>query len=52
LTRLSENKTADSKHFKDLEEAKRLLNGMKDRKAVSDLETIISAFKSNYNSYY
>ncbi|GAA4277701.1 hypothetical protein [Aquimarina mytili] len=52
LTRLSENKTADSKHLKDLEEAKRLLSSMKDKKAVNDLEAIISTFKSNYHSYY
>ncbi|AXT56219.1 hypothetical protein J8L88_12540 [Aquimarina sp. MMG015] len=52
LTRLSQNKTTDSKHLKDLQEAKRLLNNLKDTKAVNDLEAVISTFTSNYNANY
>lgn len=52
LTRLSFNKTTDTKHLNDLFEAKRLLSGMKDKSAVKSLNSIISTFQSNYNIKY
>ncbi len=52
LTKLSFNKTTDTKHLNDLLEAKELLSGMKDKEALKSLEVITSTFQSNYNIKY
>ena len=47
LIRISDHKTTNTLHLKDLEAAKRLLSGMKKKKAIHDLDQIITTFKSN-----
>ena len=48
LTKLTENKTADTKHFNTLKNAKRLISGMKNKVAVTAITRIISTFEANY----
>ena len=52
LTATRENKTADTKHLKSLEGAKRLLNGIKNQSAIKTLNLAISIFKSNCSLKY
>jgi hypothetical protein len=52
LTVLSGNKTTDTMSLNDLKSAKRLLSGMKNTKAVKDIEHIITSFQTNYNNKY
>ena len=52
LSLLSENKTVDSKHLKSLENAKRLLSGIKNKKGLTDINRIITAFKTAFDSHY
>lgn len=52
LALLSESKTRDTKHLKDLEAAKRLISGKKDRKAIKDINAVIAAFQQNYKAKY
>ena len=52
LSSLSENKTVDSKHLTSLENAKRLISGIKNKKALTDIDRIITAFKTAYNNHY
>ena len=49
LTKTTGNRTTDTKHLHDLLEAKRLLLGMKNKKAVNDIEPIIVAFQTSYD---
>ena len=52
LTKLSMNKTADTKHLKRLENAKRLISSKKNKQALNDIDPIITAFQTAYDSYY
>lgn len=52
LTALSHNKTTDSKHLEDLLQAKRLLDGIKDKETKTDLQAIINEFKSAFENNY
>ena len=52
LSALSENKSADTKHLTSLGNAKRLISGMKNKKAITDIDRIITAFKTAYNNHY
>jgi hypothetical protein len=52
LSKLSENKTTDTKHLNDLKAAKRLLSGRKNKKAVSEISHIITAFEAAYQNHY
>ena len=52
LTKLSNNKTADSKHLKSLESAKRLISGTKNKKGLTDIDRIITAFKTAMDNHY
>lgn len=52
LTSLAENKTTDTKHLKDLKEAKRLLSGIKNEDAENSINQVISTFTTNYKNYY
>lgn len=52
LTGISENKTKDTKHLKDLEAAKRLISGKKNKKAETSIKAVITAFTTKYNSAY
>lgn len=52
LTSISENRTKDTKHQKDLEAAKRLISGKKNKKALKDVSAVITAFANNYKSHY
>jgi hypothetical protein len=52
LTKLSENKTVDSKHLKDLYEAERLIMGKKNEKAKAGIKLIIKAFETSYQKTY
>jgi hypothetical protein len=52
LTCLKGNKTADTKHRNDLLAAKRLVSGEKDQKAKDEINQIITAFQTSYDSEY
>jgi hypothetical protein len=56
LTKLSGNKTADTKHLNDLKAAKRLMSGIKkqgkNKNAVADIDRIINAFQASYDKTY
>jgi len=52
LTKISENKTADTKHLNDLKAAKRLMSGKKNKKAERWVNDIITAFQTAYNKKY
>jgi hypothetical protein len=52
LTKLSGNKTSDTKHLKDLQAAKRLIMGMKNKKATHNISQFITAFTTSYNNNY
>ncbi len=52
LSKLSEVKSTDTKNLKDLQEAKRLLSGIKNKEAVKDISRIITAFLTSYNNHY
>lgn len=52
LTEIKANKTASTKHLKNMEAAKRLLMVVKDENAIKDLNSVLSTFISNYNSFY
>jgi hypothetical protein len=52
LTKLSSNKTTDTKHLNDLKAAKRLISGRKNKNAITDISRIITAFETAYNSHY
>lgn len=52
LTGISENKTTDTKHLKDLQAAKRLITGKKNTKAAKAIDTVITAFSNTYRSKY
>lgn len=52
LSKISENKTVDTKHLKDLQAAKRLMSGMKNTKAINDIDRVITAFTTAYNNKY
>jgi hypothetical protein len=52
LTSLLDSKTANTKHLNDLKEAKRLLSGIKNKKAITDIDRIITAFKTSYENKY
>ncbi|HEX7414177.1 MAG TPA: hypothetical protein VF411_09035, partial [Bacteroidia bacterium] len=52
LTKLSENKTTDTKHLKDLQAAERLVCGTKNKNAKADIKRIIAAFRTSYNNKY
>lgn len=52
LAKLSGNKSTDTKHLQDLEAAKRLVSGMKNKNAVTDIGYIIAAFQTAFNSKY
>jgi hypothetical protein len=47
LSKLTGNKSADTKHLKDLEAAERLVSGKNNKTALSSIKAIITAFKSN-----
>jgi hypothetical protein len=48
LTKLTGNKTSDSKHFLDLKKAMRLVSGMKKYEAVIKIKEIIQTFEKKY----
>ena len=50
ITNLSENKTTDTKHKQDLTAAKRLISGIKNKKAITDITSFISTFETNYTA--
>ena len=50
LTSLSESKTVNTKHLNDLKEARRLLSGIKKKTALTDIDRIITAFNTAYQS--
>ena len=52
LSKLSENKTTDTKHLNDLRAAKRLLSGKKNKKAVSEISRIIIALETAFQNHY
>lgn len=52
LTTLINNKTSDTKHLRDLNEAKRLLSGIKKTNEVKLINGYISTFESNYKNKY
>lgn len=52
LTSLLDSKTANTKHLIDLKEVKRLLSGIKNKKAINDIDRIIAAFETSYKSKY
>ncbi len=52
LTALSGNKTADMKHLNTLKNAKRLVNGKKNKEAATSISRIITAFQTAYNKEY
>ena len=52
LTKISENKTTDTKYLQDLKEAKRLISGIKNKKANTDIDRIITAFQTAYDNHY
>jgi hypothetical protein len=52
LTNLFGNKTTDTKHLKDLLEAKRLISSTKKQATIKDINRIISAFKTSYDAKY
>lgn len=52
LTKISENRTVDTKHSKDLDAAKRLIRGEKNKTALNDINNVIVAFKNNYDMKY
>jgi len=52
LTILSNNKTTDTKHLRDLNEAKRLLSGIKKTNEVKLINGYINTFESNYKNEY
>lgn len=52
LTKLSLNKTADTKHLNDLKEAKRLISGKKNKEALNHITHTIAQFQANYNKHY
>jgi hypothetical protein len=52
LTKLSGNKSADTKHLKDLQAAKRLISSIKNKKAILAINQIITVFSTSYNNNY
>ncbi len=52
LTTLSDNKTTNTKHLRDLNEVKRLLSGIKKVNEVKLINGYISTFESNYKNKY
>ena len=46
------NKTVDTKHLKNLEAAKRLISGMKNKEMEKSISCIITAFQNNFNTTY
>lgn len=52
LTRLSENKSADTKHFTALKNARNLLSGINDYNALKSINEFISTFEANYKNHY
>ncbi len=52
LTKISDNRTKDSKHLKDLLAAKRLVSGMKITQGLKSIDRIIIAFQNNFNNKY
>lgn len=52
LTKLSENKSTDTKTKEDLMQAKRLLSGMNDSEAIKRIDDVINTFLANYNLKY
>lgn len=52
LLKVSDNKTAATKHLNDLNEAKRLISGTKDKNAKIEIERIITEFKKEYDLKY
>lgn len=52
LTTILETKTASTKHLNDLKRAKELLSGIKNKRAVTDIDRFISVFQTNYEKTY
>ncbi|MFT5213417.1 MAG: hypothetical protein ACI9WV_001139 [Patiriisocius sp.] len=52
LTTVTGNKTSDTKHKTDLIKVKGLLSGIKNEKALDDLNEVITTFQDNYDKYY
>jgi hypothetical protein len=52
LTALSEHKSTDTKHLKDLLAAKRLISGKKKPEALKLISDIISQFQAKYDDIY
>jgi len=52
LTTLSDNKTTNTKHLRDLNEVKRLLSGIKKVNEIKLINGYISTFESNYKNKY
>jgi hypothetical protein len=52
LISISENKTTDTKHLRDLEAAKRLIASTKKRKAIVEINHIIATFQSEFKNHY
>ena len=52
LTKLSRNKTSDTKHKKNLMAAKRLVSGINNKSAMDELDRIIAAFDANFKAEY
>jgi hypothetical protein len=52
LTKLSQNKTTNTKRLNDLKEAKRLIIGKKNKEALSRITHTIKQFQTNYDSRY
>ena len=52
LTQLSENKTADKKKLKDLQAAKRLMSGKKNKEALKHITHAITQFQTAFKNHY
>ena len=52
LTKLSENKTTDTKHLNDLKAAERLISGKKNVDALKRITYTIEQFRTNYDKHY
>jgi hypothetical protein len=52
LTKISQNKSTDTKHLDDLKAAKRLVSGKNIKKAETDINRIITAFETAYEKQY
>lgn len=52
LITVSQHKASDTRHLKDLEQAERLINGTKNRKAKTAIKSVIVDFKKAYGDFY